>query len=78
LLATAAVAVTPIVLPYLPLGGFGGIILAWLRRPALILLLMVAIALLYRFRPNCDQARWAWISAAGVFATLAWLAGSLA
>ncbi len=78
LLAIAAVVVAPIVLSYLPLGGFGSIIIAWLRWPALVLLLMVAIALLYRFGPNCEHPRWEWVSVGGIFATLAWLAGSLA
>ncbi len=78
LLAIAAIVVTPIVLSYLPLGGFGAAALALLRWPALILLLMVAIAVLYRFGPNCTHPRWEWISVGGVVATLAWLVGSLA
>lgn len=78
LLAIAAIVVTPIVLSFLPLGSFGGALIAWLRWPALILLLLVSIAALYRFGPNCERPRWEWISVGGVFATLAWLAGSLA
>ena len=78
MLAIAAVVVVPVVLSYLPLGGFGATIVAWLRWPALILLLMIALALLYRFGPNCEHPRWQWFSAGSVFAALAWLAGSLA
>ena len=78
LLAIAAVVVTPIALSFLPLGGFGSVLLAWLRWPALMLLLLAAIALLYRFGPNREHPRWEWISVGGVFATLAWFAGSLA
>ncbi len=77
LVAIAAIVVTPIVLAYLPLGSFAGALLAWLRWPALIVLLMIAIALLYRFGPNRAHPRWALISVGGIFATLAWLAGSL-
>lgn len=78
LLAMAAVVVVPVVLSYLPLGSFGGAILAWLRWPALILLLMVGLALLYRFGPNRQNPRWQWFSAGNVFAVLGWLAGSSA
>lgn len=69
---------TPIVLSYLRLGQFDSVIIALLRWPALVLLLMFAIALLYLFGTNCEHPRWEWVSVGGVFATLAWLAGSLA
>lgn len=78
MLAIAAVVVVPVVLSYLPLGGFGATVVAWLRWPALLLLLMIALALLYRFGPNCEHPRWQWFSVGSVFAALAWLAGSLA
>ncbi len=78
MLAIAAVVVMPVVLCYLPLGGAGATIIAWLRWPALMLLLMIGLALLYRFGPNCEHPRWEWFSAGSVFAALAWLAGSLA
>ena len=78
LAAIAAVVVVPIVISFLPLGGFGDTIVAWLRWPALILLLMLGLALLYRFGPNRAHPRWQWFSAGNVFAVLAWLAGSVA
>ena len=78
MLAIAAVVVMPVVLSYLPLGGAGAAVIAWLRWPALMLLLMIGLALLYRFGPNCEHPRWAWFSVGSVFAALAWLAGSLA
>ncbi len=78
MLAIAAVVVMPVVLSYLPLGSAGAAIIAWLRWPALMLLLMFGLALLYRFGPNCQHPRWEWFSAGSVFAALAWLAGSLA
>ena len=78
MLAIASVVVMPVVLSYLPLGGAGATIVAWLRWPALILLSMIALALLYRFGPNRAQPRWEWFSAGSIFAGLGWLAGSLA
>lgn len=78
LLAIGAVVVLPVVLSYLPLGGAGATIVAWLRWPALILLLMIALALLYRFGPDCERPHWQWFSVGSVFAALGWLAGSVA
>ena len=78
LAAIAAVVVVPIVISFLPLGGFGDTIVAWLRWPVLILLLMLGLALLYRVGPNRAHPRWRWFSAGNVFAVLAWLAGSVA
>jgi membrane protein len=76
LLAIAAIVVLPVVLSYLPFGDYGGALLAWLRWPALLLLLLFGLALLYRFGPNRDHARWQWISYGAVLAALAWIAGS--
>jgi membrane protein len=38
--------------------------------------MLVGLALLYRFGPDRRSARWHLLSAGGIFATLAWLAGS--
>jgi membrane protein len=76
LLAMAAVVAVPIVLSYLPLGSWGAAIMAWLRWPALLLLVMLGLALLYRFGPNRDNPRWELLSPGAVFAAAAWLAGS--
>lgn len=78
ILAISAVVVLPVVLSYLPFAGVGATVVSWLRWPALILLLMLALALLYRFGPNCERPRWQWFSVGSVFAALGWLAGSLA
>ncbi len=77
LLAISAVVVEPIVVSYLPLSSFGASVVAWLRWPVVIVLLMFGLATLYRFGPNRDHPRWLWIGAGNVFAVSAWLAGSL-
>ena len=78
LLAIAAIVVLPIVLSYLPLGGYGSAIVAWSRWPALLALVILGLGLLYRFGPNRDNPRWQLISPGTVFAAIAWLAGSAA
>jgi membrane protein len=76
LAATGAIVVLPVVLSYLPFGLGGVAALTWLRWPVLLLLLLLGLALLYRFGPNRDHARWQFVSAGAVFAALAWLGGS--
>lgn len=76
LLAFAGIVVVPVLLSYLPLYGYDATLLPLLRWPALVVVLMLALAMLYRFGPNRDDARWHFLSPGGVFATMAWLAGS--
>jgi membrane protein len=76
LLSIAAIVVLPIMLSYLHVGRFGDLALAWLRWPALLVMLLACLAVLYRFGPDRVRVRWQWISPGAVFAALAWLAGS--
>ncbi len=76
LLSFAAIVVLPIVLSYLPLFGYDTAVATWLRWPALLLLLLLGLAVLYRFGPNLERPRWRWFSPGALFAALAWLAGS--
>jgi len=76
LLAIAAVVVLPIVLSYFPFGSFGAGVLALLRWPVLFVLLLLGLAVLYRFGPDLAHPRWRWISPGATFAALAWLLGS--
>jgi membrane protein len=46
-------------------------------RPALLLLVMMGLALLYRFGPNRPDPRWDFLSPGAVFAAFAWLGGSV-
>lgn len=47
------------------------------RWPVLALVVMVGLAVLYRFGPDRDDARWRWISPGAVLATAVWLAASV-
>jgi membrane protein len=78
LLAIGAIVVLPIMFAYLPLGTSGGAVMAWLRWPALLVLLVLGLEVLYRFGPDRDHPRWQWISVGTVFAAVAWLIGSAA
>ncbi|MFN3659049.1 MAG: YihY/virulence factor BrkB family protein [Pseudolabrys sp.] len=76
LLAFAAIVALPVALSYLPFGRYSHAITLWLRWPGLLVLLLLGLALLYRFGPDLEHPRWRWISPGALFAALAWLAGS--
>src|SRR5262249_1944858 len=75
-LAIAAIVALPVAISYLRLDGYGNAINTWMRWPALFVLGVLGLAVLYRFGPDRDNARWQWISPGAAFAAIAWLAGS--
>jgi membrane protein len=75
LLAFGAIVVLPVLLSYLPFDGTA-VVLQWLRWPTLGVLLLLALAVLYRFGPDHVDARWHWITPGAILAAVAWLAGS--
>jgi membrane protein len=47
------------------------------RWPLLAVVVMVALAVLYRYGPSRDRARWNWVSWGAVVATVLWLIASI-
>jgi membrane protein len=76
ILARAGLVAVPIAISYVPVGSFGQTLASWARWPALLVLLMVALAVLYRFGPDREHPRWEWVSPGNLFAAVAWLVGS--
>jgi membrane protein len=52
-------------------------ILAALRWPVLLLVVMGALSVLYRFGPSREHPRWRWVTMGGLVAALGWLVVSL-
>ncbi|MBS0536134.1 MAG: YihY/virulence factor BrkB family protein [Proteobacteria bacterium] len=77
LTAFAAIVVVPVMLSYLPLYGYDATFLPLLRWPALFVGVMFGLAVLYRFGPDRRPAHWQFVSPGVVFATAAWLGGSV-
>jgi membrane protein len=79
LLALGAVVVLPLVLAFAGFDAksYAGA-LPLLRWPALFVLMIAGLAILYRFGPSRRRAKWRWVSVGSVFAALAWIALSLA
>jgi len=78
LLSVAAVVVLPLALNVVGLPAVSDSVFVYLRWPALLLLTMLSLAVLYRFGPSRQHAGWQWLSLGSVFAALAWLAASAA
>jgi membrane protein len=47
------------------------------RWPALLVLMMVALSVLYRLGPDRDQPKWRWVSWGAVIGTVIWIVASL-
>jgi len=62
---------------YLGLESVGGTIIMLARWPALYMLVVLALAIIYRFGPDREHAQWHWITWGSALAALAWIAASL-
>jgi membrane protein len=76
LAAMIFVALYPLAVGWLALDGPLVTLITWLRWPALLLLMMFVIAVLYRYGPYRSSPRWEWVSMGTMTATLLWLLGS--
>jgi membrane protein len=76
IVAIAAVALLPIIVDYLPLTPEIRTALGFGRWPLLALLVCFCLAVVYRFGPCREQAKWKWITWGAAIATGLWLAGS--
>jgi membrane protein len=74
-IAIGAVVALPLILQYLGLAEDRQTwLLALLRWPALWVLVMLGLALLYRFGPSRRDPKWRWVTPGSIFASFAWLA----
>jgi membrane protein len=77
ILALAAVVAVPVVLEFVGLGGAADFLLRWLRWPLLLVMIAVLLAVIYRYLPSREKARWQWITWGSGIAAVAWVTGSL-
>jgi membrane protein len=76
LFAVSVVVVFPLVLAAFDLSSLDEPIIAFLRWPLMFVLMILGLAVLYRYGPSRRRAKWRWISVGSLFAALAWLAVS--
>ncbi len=75
ILGMAAIAAAPATLAMAHLEHLRG--LSLLRWPALLTIIVFNLAVLYRYGPCREHARWRWVTPGGIVAALGWLAMSL-
>lgn len=76
LVMIGGVIAVPLALQRLGLGERAEWIITMARWPTLLLLLLTALAVLYRFGPSRPNARWQWLSIGALAAAVLWLIGS--
>jgi membrane protein len=74
--ALLTITVVPQLLSFLGLQGIGEAVNI-ARWPILFVVTCLMIAVIYRFGPSRDRARWRWISPGSIFAAVVWIAASL-
>jgi membrane protein len=76
MVAIAAVALLPAIIDFLPLTDGNKTALGLGRWPLLALLVCFGLAVMYRFGPSRERAKWQWITWGAAIATVLWLAAS--
>lgn len=74
--AVILIAILPVLIGYLPIPARWQAAAMWIRWPFLLGMILVAVALLYRYAPNRTDSRWDLASAGAVVATAGLITGS--
>ena len=78
LVVIALLAVLPAAAQLIGLGRTTKWLLLTLQWPLLVAVVMLGLAVLYRYAPDRDRPRWRWVSAGAITATTLWIIASLA
>ena len=76
LLALGGVVILPVTLNFVGLPNLTDLLFRLVRWPLLLILIIIGLAVLYRYGPSRRQPRWQWISVGSVIAAVAWLVSS--
>jgi membrane protein len=76
LLAMATIVVLPLIISPIGFGSLSETVTRIARWPVLLIVLLLDLAILYRYGPDRRAARWQWVSIGSVFATLTWFVAS--
>lgn len=77
IIALLAVVAVPVLLNFVGFGSAADMLLNLVRWPFMLLVLIGALALIYRYGPSRTNARWVWVSWGSVAAALLWVLVSL-
>lgn len=78
IVAMGAVVVLPALLERIGLGSAAQTLISIGRWPLLLIGLMAALAVLYRYGPSRDEPQWRWLSPGAIIAAIVWLIASVA
>ena len=73
LLAMGAMVIVPIALNFVGLGGVTEMVIKIARWPALLIVITLALAILYRYGPSREKPQWRWITWGSAVAAVSWL-----
>ena len=76
-LALIGIVVIPALLDFLHLGAMGELLINILRWPAMLAVVMLGLAVIYRYGPCRADAKWRWITWGSVAAALLWFIVSM-
>ncbi len=76
-IAVAAAVVAPAVASFVPLPPAAAALLTYAPWPVLLALTVFGLAVMYRYGPSRENAKWRWLTPGAVLATVLWLAGSI-
>jgi len=76
LLAIATIVVLPLILSPIGLGTLTETVTRIARWPLLLIVLLIGLAVLYRYGPDRRKARWEWVTVGSVFAAVTWIVAS--
>jgi membrane protein len=77
LLAMGAMVIVPIALNFVGLGGVTETVIKIARWPALLMVITLALAILYRYGPSREKPQWRWITWGSAVAAVSWLVISI-
>jgi membrane protein len=76
LVAIACIVVLPLILSPIGFGNFAETLTRIARWPILLVLLLIGLAVLYRYGPDRRAARWQWVTVGSTVAALTWIVAS--
>ncbi|MDE5466034.1 YihY/virulence factor BrkB family protein [Bradyrhizobium sp. CSS354] len=76
IVALGSIVAVPVFLSYVGLSGAGDLLIRIGRWPAMFLILTLALAVIYRYGPSRETARWRWVTWGSAIAALLWIAVS--
>jgi membrane protein len=76
LLAIATIVVLPLILSPIGLGSLPETVTRIARWPLLLVVLLIGLAVLYRYGPDRRKARWEWVTVGSVSAAVTWIVAS--